>query len=450
MKCLEIFEKLATITIDNNIYSYLEASNADMDKVYKELSFLHENYVTKRKYRVSYLNKKTGEFRTGLINKVKQILPDAKIKDKSRPTDEKYQLENLYGFVYRKDQEYLIKKMIHKKRGCLVSLMGTGKTLMMNALMTSIYDKNILCLCNAKDVHEKNFKRSKEFFGNSVYMVKNKRDTDWIGYRIVYASTQIMSNIDPTLYINYFDVILLDEGHHMTKTAEKILDSCNAEYRFAFTATFPSDEQKQMEIISLFGDVIEGERERRLIKRGVLSKIKVSLYSPEIKVCDSFRYQDIYAACIVNNHTRNELIVNNSIKRIKKGLSGLVMTTRIEHGENLRKMFLSKGYDIPFINGSTPIQERKEYERQINEKEILCIITNVWKEGVDIPSLNYVNVAFGEKAEDRLKQIAGRTNRGHKSKEHGEVIDYLDVEAGRYLSGHTVQRLRVYSESGWL
>ena len=259
-----------------------------------------------------------------------------------------------------------------------------------------------------------------------------------------------MAGIDPNKFVTHFDVILFDEGHHMTEGIEKILDSCNAEYRFAFTGTFPSDKKKQFNLIGLFGDVINGEKEKKLVEKKILSKIKVTFYSPEPIFHELRRYQDIYELCVVNNKQRNELIVKNSIERMNQGLSGLIMTTRIEHGNNLRKVFKKHGYDIPFIHGGTPIDERKKYEKLIENKDILCIITNVWREGVDLPSLNYVNLALGEKAEDRLLQIAGRTSRWHESKDWGEIVDYLDIESARYLSGHTVQRLRAYSLKGWI
>ena len=443
---------MTKITIENNVYSYLSAEKSVMQKVYDALSFQEMNHKTKRKYRVSFINKKTGEFKTGLINTIKNIInqEDIKIVDKTGNEQKKYQLKDLPGFTYRPDQNFLIKKMLHRKRGVLVSLMGTGKTLMMNALIHSLYDKKILCLCEMKDVHEKNFKKSKEFFGDDVYMVKSKKDKDWKNYRIVFASIQIMSKIDPSEFVTYIDVAIVDEVHKISESYEKILDSCNAEYRFGLTGTFPSDKSKQFNLLGLFGDIIEGEKEEKLVENKTLSKIKVTFYSPEIKVHDFHKYQDIYDACIVNNEQRNGLIVQNSINRMKDGLSGLVMTTRLEHGLNLKRIFKKHGYDIPFIHGSTPIEQRKKYEKMISNKEILCIVTNIWKEGVDLVTLNYVNIAFGEKAEDRLLQIAGRTNRGHESKECGEILDYFDIESARYLSGHTVQRLRAYSRKGWI
>ena len=443
---------MTKITVENNVYSYLSADKSVMQEVYDALSFQEINHKTKRKYRVSFINKKTGEFKTGLINTIKKIInqDDIKIIDKTGNEQKKYQLKDLPGFTYRQDQSFLIKKMLHRKRGVLVSLMGTGKTLMMNALINSLEDKKILCICGAKDVHEKNFKRSKEFFSDDVYLVQSKKDTEWKNYRIVFGSSQIMAGIDPNKFVTHFDVILFDEGHHMTEGIEKILDSCNAEYRFAFTGTFPSDKKKQFNLIGLFGDVINGEKEKKLVEKKILSKIKVTFYSPEPIFHELRRYQDIYELCVVNNKQRNELIVKNSIERMNQGLSGLIMTTRIEHGNNLRKVFKKHGYDIPFIHGGTPIDERKKYEKLIENKDILCIITNVWREGVDLPSLNYVNLALGEKAEDRLLQIAGRTSRWHESKDWGEIVDYLDIESARYLSGHTVQRLRAYSLKGWI
>jgi len=448
-------DKSAKILIENNVYSRLIADKVIINKVYDDLAIDEVNHRTKKKYRVSFISKKDGSFKTGLITKIKYILKDLDINVSISGNEDhnstRYEIADVPNcdMKYRDDQSFLIKKMLKKKRGVLVSLMGTGKTFIQNALIASLHDKKILCICGDKDIHEKNYKLSKQYFGD-VYLLKTKYDEDWKNYRIVFASIQKMSKIDPMEFIDYFDVIIADEIHKLSESHEKILDSCNAEYRFGLTGTWPSDKKKQLSLIGLFGSVIEGEKETKLVDKGILSQIKVSLYSPEIKVCDSFRYQDIYSSCIINNEKRNELIIRNSIDRMKLGLSGLIMTTRIEHGKNLQDMAEVFGYKIPFVHGSTSMDERNRLLEELNSKRILCVITNVWREGIDIITLNYVNLAFGEKAEDRLLQIAGRTSRGHESKKWGEIVDYLDIESARYLSGHTVQRLRAYNQKGWI
>ena len=76
------------------------------------------------------------------------------------------------------------------------------------------------------------------------------------------------------------------------------------------------------------------------------------------------------------------------------------------------------------------------------------IASAIWNEGVNIPSLNHIINAVGGKARISVEQIPGRGLRTSKGKTTVRITDFLDPY--RYLAEHTVRRLQIYVELGWI
>ena len=72
----------------------------------------------------------------------------------------------------------------------------------------------------------------------------------------------------------------------------------------------------------------------------------------------------------------------------------------------------------------------------------------VWKEGVDIPSLDCVINAAGGKSEIGTLQAIGRGLTKIEGKDETEIIDFLDPY--KFLAQHAIMRLQIYIKQGWL
>jgi len=78
----------------------------------------------------------------------------------------------------------------------------------------------------------------------------------------------------------------------------------------------------------------------------------------------------------------------------------------------------------------------------------VVICTVVWKEGIDIPSLDCVINAAGGKSEIATLQAIGRGLTKIEGKDETEIIDFLDPY--KFLAQHAIMRLQIYVKMGWL
>lgn len=443
------------IEIENNVFCCIkDATKKEANVIWDALSYDVELYLKKSEKqakhiqsKASFFNKKTKVFYVGFLKKIKKTLRNNNIDYRVIPKEKKSKLpklKSLSGTEERKYQTRSLKKLLKAKRAIFDSKTGSGKTVIFNRIIKTI-GKRTLILCSKKDVHTQNIKVSQKYF-KDIGVIKSQKDLSWKGKDIVFATPQTMSKIDPIEYIDYFDVLIYDECHLIAKTHEDIISTCNAEYRFAFTGTVPSGFKK-LQLIGLFGDIITGIKDEEA--KDFLSDIKVQLKnSPYKQYSPDDRYQQVYDSCVINNQPRNEMIIGDAIELIEQGLSGLIMTTQYQHGHNLNKIASEAGYDLPYISGKTSEQDRDFYKKEIDNKNIPCIISNIWKEGLDIESLNFIIIAFGHKAEDRLRQMVGRVIRKHESKEYGLILDYIDKQ--KWLGSHSIERISTYVKNGWL
>jgi superfamily II DNA/RNA helicase len=112
------------------------------------------------------------------------------------------------------------------------------------------------------------------------------------------------------------------------------------------------------------------------------------------------------------------------------------------------------GQKINYVNGSTDIEIRDSVKKALINKEIMIVICTVasggvWREGINIPSLNVVINASGGESELGLIQSIGRGMRVAEGKWEVDIVDFLDT-SHYYLIKHFGGRMIVYSEMGWI
>jgi superfamily II DNA or RNA helicase len=123
---------------------------------------------------------------------------------------------------------------------------------------------------------------------------------------------------------------------------------------------------------------------------------------------------------------------------------------QIEHGREIKEMAEDIfGETIPFIQGVTEDDTRAEVKKALSEKdEKIVICTSVWREGVDLPSLDNVFLASPHKSSKMVLQGIGRGLRKSEGKDTVTIWDFLDPY--RYLAEHCVARIQMYVERGWM
>ena len=103
-------------------------------------------------------------------------------------------------------------------------------------------------------------------------------------------------------------------------------------------------------------------------------------------------YPSVYKIAVTNNEYLTGLIVKLVNTLTSQGNSVVVQTEFIDHSKKLAK---ATG-GVLLTGKERDMKVRTEVLRQLREKEILCVVSTLFEEGLDVPSLDYtINVAGG-------------------------------------------------------
>jgi len=396
--------------------------------------------VVKRHFKTPYVQKlydgRNKIFLTGFVPRIKEYCTQNEYQLDYISYDINVQPEppQVTGIDFRDYQKDIILSSVEKKRGFVKAPTGSGKTTIFLGIISCFPAFSVLILCDKVSL----LNQLKE------EAVKRKINN------CEFSTIQSFVNRDPNDYSDYFDMVIVDECHHLSgmKTMyAKVLEKMLAEYRYGFTATPPKEKAKKYALEGLIGPMIAEFTEKEAIEKKVISKPKLTLESVEFDLPYMRKYVDFYEQGIINNIKRNKRIIRIAKRRNRIGKTCLIMVKEIQHGENLLE--LANNLNCKFIRGETKSDTREKIKLAFNDKNIMTIIaTAVWKEGIDIPTLDVVINAIGGKSEIQTLQMIGRGSRVTEDKTQFEIVDFLD--SCKYLAEHSIERMKIYNKKGWL
>jgi len=373
-------------------------------------------------------------------------------------------LPKLKGITFRPDQKKALRAVRRRQRGKIVFPTGSGKTIIAAGIISMFPQLRTLFLCHTTDLLRQSFTALKKYFPH-VYALGG-------GYRahledIYNCESPILIAIDKSYYnilkkdlrgelSVFFDMIIVDEVHHVnSKNSQygKILENNLAPRRYGLTATVPTQRKQILINEGFFGPTIAELTLEEGIKTGIVAKPQVNLipvpYDIKMNKKCQGRFKKYYEHGVVKNRIRNKLITDQIIETINNGQTVLTIIERQEHGKLLQKMLKLKGVGVPFIYGSTAHDKRQLALRSLTSRKTKAVIcSRVWKEGINVPSLNHIINAVGLKEEKAVLQAAGRGLRTTDDKTTVKITDFLDPY--KYLAEHSVLRVSVYVKKGWL
>lgn len=398
---------------------------------------------------------------TGFIPRIKQYCRENRINLEIRTSEYHQDLiknfhfsdESLSEVTLRPDQQKLVDAVIQNHRGVLIAPMRSGKTVVASAILNKLKGQRALFMVPKLSLLNQTRDEFIRMGLKNVEVVTGGEKT--IHGDIVIANVQTLVKIDlGTLYWDYFSAIIADEVHLMSKdksSIEKIMRGLAAPIRIGLTATMPSEHYDKLMIEGLFGPVI-GEltqEEAKELKIMAEPKLKLIPIPEHPTLINEKSYKGTYQAGIVAYQERNEIIIDEAKKLIGEGKSVLIFVNRLEHGYNLMEVAKNKRCPLTFIQGATDNERRDNLKKALNNKMIKSILSTViWREGVNIPTLDAVIMAAGMKSEIGTLQGAARSLTKIEGKEQGIIIDFIDI--GRYLSEHFAQRMSIYVKRGWI
>ena len=398
-------------------------------------------------------------FYTGLLQKVASYCHltgvDIVISNQSNafPFELEAKIPHVRGKILREDQIELVRKATDEMRGIIKAPTGSGKTLLQMAIASCYPNFNILILAHTVSITYQTFKEFEEHGFKHMQLMGGGLPKELNGSRIVISTMQTFKKVQG--YDDYFQVVMIDEAHHVTKatgTYGKILGNMLAPIRLGFTATIPTEAESQFTMEGLLGPVIGELTIQEAHDLGILATPKIKLVKSRFNalIKQQRNYQDVYSLGIVQNRSRNKQIVDLIDQYISEGKTILVIVVQIQHGILIQQM--AERYNIPieFVQGSTEGENREQIKKLLSDKKIPCVIsTAVWREGVNIPSLDVVINAAGGKSEIMTLQSLGRGLRKTDDKDEVIIVDFFDP-SHHYLISHFGERVTLYMDQGWL
>lgn len=405
---------------------------------------------------------------TGLMPRAEAFLKKKnlpyELKSENRVVE--YSKPHLKGIKFRDYQSRLIEAGLKHGRGVLQAATGTGKSIVLAGLISAFDQERILFLVHTVDL-VKQMADHLQKVGIKDFAIRqgsNRKEG-----RIILSTIQTFSK-EVMEWCNIFDVVLIDEVHHVnaidSKLYGKTLQYLFAPVKIGVTATLPDTDAGKKQLEALIGPVICEYSINEASKEKVIAKPKVRFLDPGpipteylhtrkgvpkgAKQEEPSLYGVIYYNGIVRNFNRNMKIISEAAKRVKKGKSVLIKVLFNDHGRYLLEAAENMLDDIHFVNGNTPNKERERIKHAFNSKKIKCVIaTDVYKEGIDIKSLNTCIIAAGLKSEITTYQNIGRGVRLDTGKDTVEIIDFKD-SCHKYLRKHSNERYRICKENKWI
>ena len=444
----------------DTLNSHIETDNPDLLRALYELySFKIPGAEYSSAYKRRQWDGKThfisrsGVFKSGLLcsllEDLKKIecVPELEYSYKKQITHNSYDIKpfSLYDF-----QQELITIALQKHRGIVKAPTGSGKTLIMAALVKAWAGKKMVLLFNAKQLLTQTYKFLTDTCGiDNVGLCYGE---GYIYGDIMLCTVQSIEKILDT-HLEEAEVLMVDECHEFAngKTTLAALRAFpNAQHRIGFTATPPSDPIPKFNLEGSLGPVWSCVSTSSLVDEGKLTKPIIQLINRQYTasgVDEDQSYLEVYEDYIVNNKERNNKIkeIVNDIRKQNKRSRILILTKSLDHGRTMEDLL---GGQCEFLEGADSVGERYNAIsrfRGCGESSVL-IGTKILQTGINIEEITHFINARGMKSEIATLQALGRALRKHDSKEVVYIYDFLDKE--KYLREHSLSRKRHYEKEG--
>jgi len=210
------------------------------------------------------------------------------------------------------------------------------------------------------------------------------------------------------------------------------------------SGTVKRDDGNEMILESVIGPIIYKISAEELIKKGHLVPPDITFFKQPYEDAEG-TYAEVYTEMVVKNIERNHQILN-LVDNTKKTL---VLVNRIEHGTDLTKAMQNAGYEVRFIFGSLSKECRERFFEWFKNTPgaILVGTASIFAEGINVPDLEVLINAAGNKGEVKTIQGLGRGLRTSAGKTSCIYYDFLDECA--YLKEAAVSRMDTLRAEGY-
>ena len=238
-------------------------------------------------------------------------------------------------------------------------------------------------------------------------------------------------------------LVVPDEVHRVgAATWSGCVPLFNAHYRLGLTATPRRKDGTERVFFSHIGEIIYQSKAKLVMPklRRVFTGFEFHV-TPESNPNDFSREIQLRFLCA--NRKRNMLIVRELHSAIKAGRKVMILSGRLKHLDNLKKMFDHNKHENCvsdyYVGGRTPAELKKA-----EGADVLFCTYKMAEEALDIPSLDTV---FLVTPMSDVEQSVGRIMREHDEKRDPVIVDFIDDLVSIFEKAW-LRRLKFYIQEG--
>jgi len=416
-------------------------------------------------------SKASGKFLTGHLPIVLEVLKSSSIPyeiEDFRPIYTKGELLELVGVEERPYQKDAVEAILKHKRGRIWARIRSGKTVLMTMVCARLNIFPFVIFCQSIDIAYQTKEKFQKFLPQvPVGIVGDGQcDIKFDGVTIItiqsaisaydkkytlepkekkeVSLTKVAEKENVKKLIKEMKFVWVDESHHCSAASYRFVltQIKEAEYIIGGSGTLFREDNTDLYIEGLVGPLIYEISYSDLIKGGFLVAPTIHLIKLPKNIGPSSKaYTTIYKECIVENTLRNNIISRVVKNLMERGKSSMVLVSKIKHGEILQELIPSS----IFLQGNDETDFRIKTFQDLKDKRLLCLITTLGDEGIDVQNLDVVVIAAGGKSAikvfQRLRCLTPYKTETEE-KTSAIVVDFLDPY--KYLKTHSNKRKRLY------
>jgi superfamily II DNA or RNA helicase len=344
-----------------------------------------------------------------------------KVRDnRTRPTMPKVAYAKQLDAEGYAGQSAAVRTMAEIEQGQVIAPPGRGKTEMGLAFAASCRTRTLV-IVHTQALLRQWVNRAKESTPTMAVGVIQGSTCDVQHLTIAMAQT-LKRYVRQHDFWPQFGCVIVDEAHHAAaETWDWILNVCPAYYRFGITASEKRSDGRQPSVRFNIGPVIY----KLKFESGV--PMKVIPVETRWRTATPPQRWAYMMRELVNDEGRNQIIASAIDKEVREGNYVLVLSRQIKHLENIAQLMSEDTFNkSKLVTGKLSRRLQTRGIKELAGGEIHCILgTQLFEEGVDIPRLNRIVLAFPG-TDITVLQKVGRGARSFEGKTECIVLDFVD------------------------
>lgn len=275
-------------------------------------------------------------------------------------------------------------------------------------------------------------------------------------------------------YLSKFDVVFVDEAHSTPAVSiKKIIAQCvGSKYRFGLSGTLTAAGTESADYFTTqmcLGPMVGNITPDFLIKNQYATPVKVKIvrmkYLPDETLASLHKLRtsrnemsgtEVYQVerkLVTQSRLRLNFIVD-MITRSNNNSLVLFQSVEDGYGKAIFDMLreTTNNREIFYVDGITKNDLREEYKTRMKtgENRILIASFGTFSTGISVNNIHNIFLVESYKSENIIKQSIGRGMRKHNTKDHVNIIDFVDnfswKSAPNYLMTHHKERVKIYEK----